>query len=992
MAGELQARVVEQPQPAGRARPALHLALRPTLLETRRVHEDEAAPAIVFGRFAVVPARRELIADGRRVELGERAFDVLLALLDASGTVVSKDELLSRVWPGKVVEENNLQVQIATLRKLFEPDRDLIRTIAGRGYQFVGELRRRSSAAAARVPAALAPAAVPAHSRTNLPQPTSELIGRAAELGAITELMRTHRLLTLTGPGGIGKTRLCVHAGHRLLPTASGGVWIAELGPLSDPRLVPVTVAAAVGLTLASADLSPERVAEALGQQDIVIVLDSCEHVIEAAARMAEALLRASPHTRVMASSREPLRSPGEFVYRVPPLDVPAEDTQQLEDILRSGAVQLFIARARTAHPGFASDHRIAGIAAAVCRRLDGIPFAIELAAARTAALGVEGVATRLDDCFRLLTGGHRTALPRHQTLRATLDWSHALLPEAERVVLRRLAVFAGTFSLESAGAVAVGAELTAADVVDGVVNLVGKSLLSVTGGASAQYRWLETTRTYALEKLAASGELPQCARRHAEYLLGVFERAESEWETCPTATWLAAYAPELDNVRAALDWAFSPAGDSAVGVALTAAVVPLWMRMSLMAECRSRIERALASLDADAGAGRDGMRLYAGLGLSLMYTIGTVEDSRTALSRALAIAEQLGDTDHRLRALWALCVERLNSGVFTEALPLAQQFCSVAASSPNRMDLPIGDRMIAMALHYMGDQAGARRHFERMLSQYVVPVHRAQTLRFVLDQRVSARAVLPEVLWLQGFPEQAMRMTESNIADALATDHALSLCNALAKACPIALYVGDLEALERYAGMLLDHSARNALASWHAEAHCYQAVLKVKRGETATDGQVLQPAVEELREIKFALRYTSLLGDLAELLGRAGEVGQALARIDEALERSARNQELWCRAELLRIKGELHLLERDAHAAAAAEAHFQEGLALAREQAVPAWALRCATSLARLWRSRGMTAQARALLAPVYEQFTEGFASADLKTARALLDTLQPR
>jgi predicted ATPase len=305
-------------------------------------------------------------------------------------------------------------------------------------------------------------------------------------------------------------------------------------------------------------------------------------------------------------------------------------------------------------------------------------------------------------------------------------------------------------------------------------------------------------------------------------------------------------------------------------------------------------------------------------------------------------------------------------------------------------MDLPIGDRMIGMALHWMGDQAGARRLFDRMLSEYVAPVHRSQTLRFVLDQRVSARAVLAEVLWLQGFPDQAMRMTESNIAQALATDHALSLCNALAKACPIALFAGDLKALERYAAMLLDHSARNALGSWEAEAHCFQAVLKVRRGEVIAGDQVLRPAVEELREIKFALRYTSLLGDLAELLGRAGEVKQGLAQIDEALERSERNQELWCRPELLRIKGELRLLERGGEGAQAAEQLFREALDLARKQAVLSWELRCATSLARLWCELGRHGPARELLAPVYSQFTEGYETADLKSAMALLDALR--
>ena len=296
-----------------------------------------------------------------------------------------------------------------------------------------------------------------------------------------------HRLITLVGAGGVGKTRLSFEVARQLRPQFADGVWVAELAPLSDPELVPVTVATALGVTLVSGAPSPERVASALGAKRILLVLDNCEHVIEAAARMAEALLRADPLACVLASSREPLRLPGEFVYRVPSLEVPAEGTQDEEDLLRAGAVRLFVARARAAEPHFSAERRLATMAA-ICRQLDGIPLAIELAAARTAALGVEGLAARLDDRFRLLTGGHRTALPRHQTLQATLDWSYELLPESERVVLRRLAIFAGAFSLEAATAVAAEAAISASDVVDCITNLVAKSLLTATVGGGDRH------------------------------------------------------------------------------------------------------------------------------------------------------------------------------------------------------------------------------------------------------------------------------------------------------------------------------------------------------------------------------------------------------------------------------------------------------------------------------------------------------------------------
>src|SRR5438093_2341646 len=297
---------------------------------------------------------------------------------------------------------------------------------------------------------------------TNLPAPTSELIGRVAALAEVTELLGVHRLVTLIGAGGIGKTRLGLDAARELLPGFTDGVWVAELAPLSDPGLVPLTVAAALGLTLPAGAESPERVAAALGAKRVLFVLDNCEHVIEAAARMAAALLNANPHARVMATSREPLRAPGEYVYRVLSLELPADGAQDREDLLEAAAVKLFVARARAVDLRFSPDARSAVITGAVCRRLDGIPLAIELAAARTATLGLEELAVRLDDRFRQLTGGHRTALPQHQTLRATLDWSYDLLPERERVVLQRLAVFAGSFVLEAASEVAASVDVAA--------------------------------------------------------------------------------------------------------------------------------------------------------------------------------------------------------------------------------------------------------------------------------------------------------------------------------------------------------------------------------------------------------------------------------------------------------------------------------------------------------------------------------------------------
>src|SRR5215467_5679989 len=954
---------------------------------------SETPASFEFGRFRILLQRREVLADGRPMELGGRAFDVLVVLIEANGAVVSKDELMSRVWPGRIVEDNNLHAQIKALRKAFS-DRDLIRTIVGRGYQFRGEVRTRpGTRTEGAQPETASDVSARPRAPTNLPAATSDLIGRKAEIAEVIGLVADHRSVTLTGTGGIGKTRLALEIARHLLPQFADGVWFAELASLSDPRLVPVTVAAALGLELVSGVVSPERIAAALGSKHVMLVLDNCEHVIDAAAKMVEAVLHANPAARVIATSREPIRAESEQLYRVPPLAVPTEGSQALQDVLRHGAVALFVARAQAADPHFAPDQQTAAAISSICRQLDGIPLAIELAAARASTLGVQSLAARLDNRFNLLTEGRRTALPRHQTLRATFGWSYELLPEAERVVLRILSIFADGFTLEAATAVIANADILGSNVVEDLANLVSKSLVVVDadGGTAVRYRLLDTTRAYALEKLTGHGELEQTARRHAEYYLELCGQAEAEWETRPAAEWLPNYGRQIGDVRGALDWAFSPGGDASIGVAITAAAVPLWFQLSLIDECRARVEQALSHVASGLGRNtRCEMQLNAALGLSLFHTKGPMRETGVSWARALAIAERLQDTEYQLRALWGLWSYQMSSGRHRAALAFARRFRSLSAKQPDPADRLIADRMIGTVLHYIGDQTNARRHLESMLRQYVDPHHRSDMIRFVWDQRVAGDIVLAVILWLQGFPDQAMRTARSTIEGVRASDHTISLCYALTRAaCPVALWVGDLAAAERYVAILLDHSAQLAMAVWQAWGRCFKGVLLIKRGNADAGLRLLRTALDELRETGSALRYTAFLGVLAEGSAGAGRATEGLAAVDEALERSQANEERWCIAELLRIKGELLLLEQAPDAATAAEDHFQQALDWARRQGALSWELRAATSLARMWCGQGRSKEARTLLGPVYDRFVEGFETADLKAAKALLSNL---
>ena len=934
---------------------------------------------IEFGRFKVVRHRRELLCDGRPVELGGRAFDTLMALVDARGTVLGKDELLSRVWPGQVVEENNLPAQISVLRKVFGADRHLIRTVAGRGYQFTGEIRVTAATAACSPPTRI----------TNLPEAASELIGREAELGEVTALATEHRLVSLVGAGGIGKTRLGLEVARHLLPRFPDGVFAAELGPLSSPELVPAAVASALGLTHVGGTVSRESVAGAVGTKKLLLVIDNCEHVIEAAAGMAVALLRASPGASLLATSREPLRVSGEYVSRVPPLDVPAEDSKDMEDVFKYGAVRLFVSRAHAAEPRYVAEGRVAAATAVICRHLDGIPLAIELAATRIAAFGVDGVAARLDDRFRLLTGGSRTALPRHQTMRATLDWSYELLSESERLVLRRLGVFVGAFTLDAARAVAASVDIPAPEVADSVANLVSKSLLSTNvAGTIVRYRLLETTRAYAREKLVASAEFDPFARRHAEFYRKLFEHAETELETRPTAEWLAAYQPHSDDVRVALDWAFSPGGDIDLGVSLTAATVPLWTHLSLLTECRGRVEQAIANLGRQVPCDphRD-MRLYLALGHAILHTRASgAQEMSAAFTTAFELAEIVDDTRYRLGAIYGLYAHRVTTGEYRAALGLGEKFRTIAAETADRSDVMIGNRLIGQALHILGDQPGARRHLEPLARSRVATARPLQIL-YQYDQRVLLDCYYARVLWLQGYGDQAKGLTESLVEYARTKDHALShLFTLLVAACPIALYVGDLATVDHHVRLAYELAARHALEVWTVWAQCFEGVLLIKRGENDSGSQLLQSGLERLPEPAFHHHLSLLLAELAAGLGGAGQIAEGLAVVDKALALAEQTEAEWYVAELLRTKGELLLKEPKPASAATAEQCFHQALEAARRQGALSLELRAAMSLARFSRGQSRANQARKILAPVYRRFSEGFGTADLIAAKAFL------
>lgn len=596
-----------------------------------------------FDRYRLLAGRRQLLAeDGRPVPLGSRALELLLALAERPGDLLSKDELMSRVWPGQIVEECNLAVQVSTLRRVLGAGGDgmpIIATVPGRGYRLVAEVRRGAGKPAPTFTVEAARQEAEPVSNDNLPRELAPLVGRERELAALAELLETSPLVTLVGPAGIGKTTLALAAARRLAPGFADGVWLAELAPLSDPALVAPTVALSLGGPAPSPD--PQNLARHLRRRKLLLVLDNCEHLVAAAASLAETLLAACPDLRMVATSQEPLGIPGEQVLRVQPLPLPPPGAEP-GDARGSAAVALFLDRVRATRAGQAfGDDQLPAIAE-LCRRLDGIPLAIELAAARAALLGVEAVAARLDDRLRMLSGGRRTAPVRHQTLRGALDWSHDLLSEPEKRVFRRLGIFAGGFTLEAAEAVAGDADLTDWDVATHVAALVSKSLVVAENGAGGdRYRLLETQRAYALERLGAAGEADRLHHRHADWYCAFFARAQGSLEEMPFAQWHALHMPELDNLRAAQDWAFGPAGSPPLGVCLAAHAGRLWHEAGLWQEGTRRLRAALALADAEVEP-RLRVRLLLDLA-QLSAWAERLELSDTAASLCRTLGDMLG-------------------------------------------------------------------------------------------------------------------------------------------------------------------------------------------------------------------------------------------------------------------------------------------------------------------------------------------------------------
>jgi predicted ATPase/class 3 adenylate cyclase len=673
----------------------------------------------------------------------------------------------------------------------------------------------------------------------NLPRQLTTFIGRDREIAEAKRILGSARLLTLTGPGGVGKTRLAVEIAGDLLDHVDEGIWFIDLGKLTDPEFVVPAIASAIGVMPAPGQPILDTVIDHLHGKRVLLVLDNCEHLLEVAARTVDALLRSCGLIRFVATSREGLAIEGETVLPVPSLSVPDPETVTAGDLPQFDAMRLFVERAMAAVPGFTITDRNAAAIAQICRRLDGVPLAIELAAARVRALPVEQIAARLDDRFRLLTGSSRISVPRHQTLRQTIDWSHDLLADDERAVLRRLAAFVGGCSLEAAEAVCVGPPVDAEAVFDLLSRLVDKSLLiAETEGEEARFRQLETIREYARDRLLESGEGNDTLRRHRDWFLAMVVRAEPQFfRGAESVDSLDRLTRDHDNLRAALQWSLDEPGEEREGLQLAAGLWRFWEIRGHLAEGRGWLERFLEATSGEVSALQ--ADAYTGAGI-LAFMLGDQAQASTLHERSLELHRQVGDPDGIALAANNLANAAILSGDYGNARRLYETVIPWARERGDLRMIGFGMVNMAEAVALDGEPEKARALYDEGVAAFRQAGDRWSEA-FALDS-------LGVALARQGEHEEATRLHDEALTISRAIGDERGVARALAHLGDVA---ARMEELDRAKQLYLDSlEIRRAVGDLPGTASALEKLASVITTRDPRAAAVLLGAAETVRDL----------------------------------------------------------------------------------------------------------------------------------------------
>ena len=939
-----------------------------------------------FGDYRFIPAQQRLMLADNPLRVGARALDLLHILVVRAGEVVSKEELIAGAWPDTFVHESNLKVNIAALRRIFArtaPGISFIATVNGRGYRFISPLRVYGGNGP-RLPYLSAEGAF-----RKLPD-LAGVVGRDDIIADLAAKFLECRFVTVVGPAGVGKTTVAIALAKELTARYRDGVCFVDLTVIGDPQLTEATIAASLGVGSKWTNILA-GIVEALHGRELLLVLDNCEHVLSNTSAIAEHLTMAIPGLRILATSREPLRSRSETIFRLSPLAYPDDQHgKNWTDAMAFPAMDLFARRASEVC-GYRLDDADAPFVTAICRRVDGIALAIELAASRLQALKPAALLELLEHSFEPLNAGSGRNATRHETLFATLGWSYQLLSIDEARILRILSVFSGRFSVSDAYGVTSHVGGTAEEITEWVTSLASKSLLSVNHEDGAPiYRLLDSTRSFALALLVKNGEHSDAQSCHARYLLHLMEKAEAEWQWRPRSEWTAAYEPRMNDLRKAIDWAFGDGAIAEVGIRLTSAAVPLWDELSTVAESRRRVERALQSVQALSRCDPAvKMKLIASFASGLNFSNHFGPDADAAWTDANRLAREIGNVDFQFRTLWGLGILQSFTGRHKKAIATLEQFAQLADHENERPVVAEGERVRLTAVFYCGNVRRAHDGLNRLMHEHALSAKHSGVARFQMDRFVSIRVALATAAWVAGERGEAAAALREALDHSVALDHLVSHSNALAQAAlPIALWSGDTETSRNHVATLARNLSLRDIPIWRPVCHFYEGAVMSIDGDVNGIG-MMSSAIEQLITNNFVVRVPFYLAMLAEASIHHKQVALARDSLSAAFERADRQGEYWSQPELLRVRGLLRWLDGDLPGAS-------ETLSLATETATESGALffrlRATTALAELWGQTDRHGAAAELLSPICDAFDDVSPCANIAKARHLLDSLRQR
>jgi len=930
-----------------------------------------------FAGFLVDLNGQNVSYNGHQLEVGGRAFDILVALLERSGQVVSQELLISRAWPKLFVEEANLRVNIASLRKLFREngaDTEYIKTVQRRGYLFTEpvEIINQESLLTS--------------TKSNLPKFLSKLIGRESEVSAVRELLLKKRFVSITGPGGVGKTSLALNIAKSLDEKIYGDVCFVDLALVTRGDFIETALVSSLGISLRGQNAVASMVSH-LKDKQTLILLDNCEHLLDDVSFILRKLFREIPQLFLLTTSREAIKVEGEEVFTLGSLKLPPQEPDlTAKEITKWPAVQLFMERAISSGYRRELSDNDAKLAAKICESVDGNALAIELAGSRVGQHGIDGTSILINSKKNIQLTGRRDAINRHQSLKAMVEWSFLLLERRDRMVIVRLSIFVGAFTLNAAKKVICDDLLSEDDVELSIASLCDKSLISRANGViEGGYRLLITTLRYVSEKLSESGEMQTIEIKHRQYLIAVLARSKNDgYERSSVVS--HDLEDVLGNISASIESSLQDNSTQAYVSKLVALTTPVLLRRSMLKECLNWTQQALNCLAADERNTDVELALWEGLAVSVMFTKGNSQQTLESINKGIELARELDSFEAELRLLAGLHIYKSRTGEFQELMGISEQAIRVSDKIHSDYFTAMAEWMMGVATHLCGDQTLAHEYCEKAMRRSTAETFYLDAFGF--DHLTRGLIVLARVLWLRGFPSKAEQVCKEAIRVAESRDYGVALCIALMSTTTVSLWSGDISTATIRITRLIKNAKEFSLEPYLAVGVSMRGYLAVLKGDPRIGIDDLRRGLNTLSKEQHRVLSTEFLLVLARALSTVNLGDEALSILEEAHQFSRTQGEQYQFAEVCRVRGMIY--QANGEPIEQVEQEYRNALAIAQEQRVLGWELRAATSLAKLLILEKRNREASEILEHTINKFGSEVGTLDMKVALNLKDSIQ--